>query len=66
MLPLMRMGVGGDSQVFIVVQQEISEDSWKLLNKLNEIVNVPWIIRGDFNEIAKVNEKRDDSNRNQN
>lgn len=62
----MRMGVGGDSQVFIVVQQEISEDSWKLLNKLNEIVNVPWIIRGDFNEIAKVNEKRDDSNRNQN
>lgn len=35
-------------------------DSWKLLNRLNEIVKLPCIIKGDFNEIAKVNEKRGD------
>lgn len=32
-------------------------ETWKLMIRLNEGMNLPWILGGDFNEIAEAKEK---------
>uniref|UniRef100_A0A803P9I4 Reverse transcriptase n=1 Tax=Cannabis sativa TaxID=3483 RepID=A0A803P9I4_CANSA len=38
-------------------------DSWRLLGRLNDLFDLPWICDGDFNEILSMNEKKGGANR---
>ena len=48
--------------MFIVVYASQSEDSWRALwedlKKIVENMDRPWILAGDFNDIASISKKK--------
>lgn len=50
------VNVGG-VQVFLGTEEPRRADSWNHLQQLDDCPNVPWLIFGDFNEIAFFFEK---------
>ena len=46
------------SGIYAPAQQRDKDVFWNQLYRLNEVMNLPWYLIGDFNELAAPTEKR--------